>query len=69
MAKKGGNWILHILLVIIYDLYGIYCRLTSRKILPKVIAILQIFTINFFGLFWLIDLITILVSKKITVLA
>lgn len=69
MAKKGGNWLLHILLVLIYDLYGIYVRLTSKKVLPKVIAILQIFTINFFGLFWLIDLITILTSKKISVLA
>lgn len=69
MAKKSGNWILHILLVIIYDLYGIYSRLCSKKLLPKIIAILQIFTVNFFGIFWLIDLITILTSKKITVLA
>ncbi|MCQ2590405.1 MAG: hypothetical protein MJ179_08270 [Treponema sp.] len=69
MAKKSGNWILHILLVIIYDLYGIYVRLTGKKMISKVIAILQIFTVNFFGILWLIDLITILLKKKITVLA
>lgn len=69
MAKKTEKWIIHILLVIIYDLYGIYVRLTGKKTLPKIIAILQIFTINFFGILWLIDLITILLNKKITVLA
>lgn len=69
MAKKTETWIIHILLVIIYDLYGIYVRLTGKKMLPKIIAILQIFTANFFGILWLIDLITILLKKKITVLA
>lgn len=68
MAKKSGNWLLHILLVIIYDLYGIYIRLTSKRLLPKIIAIIQILTVNVFGLFWLIDLITIIGKKKITVL-
>lgn len=70
MAKKSsGNWILHILLVIIYDLYGIYVRITSGKPLYILIGILQIFTGSFFGILWLIDLITILLKKKITVLA
>lgn len=68
MSKKQETWIIHILLVIIYDLYGIYVRLTAKKMLPKIIAILQIFTFNFFGILWLIDLITILLNKKITVL-
>lgn len=69
MAKKSGNWILHILLVIIYDLYGIYVRITSKKPLYVIIGILQIFTGNFIGILWIVDLITILLKKKITVLA
>ncbi len=70
MAKKSsGNWIINILLVIIYDLLGIFTRITSGKPLYIIIGILQIFTGNFFGILWLIDLITIILKKKITVLA
>lgn len=68
MAKKT-NWILQILLVIIYDIYGIFTRITSGKLVSIIIGVLQIFTVNFFGILWIIDLITILLKKKITVLA
>ena len=69
MAKKSKmGWGLKILLVIIYDIYGIYRRLTRGKILPIIIGLLQIFTGGFFGILWLIDLICVLVKKEVTVL-
>lgn len=69
MAKKSKmSWGLKILLVIIYDIYGIYRRLTSGKILPIVIGLLQIFTVGLFGILWLIDLICVLTKKEVTVL-
>lgn len=69
MAKKSKmSWGLKVLLVIIYDIYGIYRRLTSGKILPIIIGLLQIFTGGFFGILWLIDLICVLTKKEITVL-
>ena len=69
MAKKSKmGWGLKILLVIIYDIYGIYRRLTSGKILPIIIGLLQIFTVGGCGIIWLIDLICVLVKKEITVL-
>ena len=69
MAKKSKmSWGLKVLLVIIYDIYGIYRRLTSGKALPIIIGLLQIFTGGFFGILWLIDLICVLVKKEVTVL-
>ena len=69
MAKKSKmSWGLKVLLVIIYDIYGIYRRLTSGKIFPIIIGLLQIFTGGFFGILWLIDLICVLVKKEVTVL-
>lgn len=65
--KKSG-WIVKILLVILYDIYGIVARITSGKPLSVLIGILQIFTVNLAGIFWLIDLITVLVNKEVTVL-
>ena len=65
MAKKSKmGWVLKILLVLLYDIYGIYRRLTSGKILPIIIGLLQIFTGGFFGILWLIDLICVLVKKE-----
>lgn len=66
---KKTSWIVKILLVILYDIYGIVARLTSGKIVPIIVGILQIVTVNFFGIIWLIDLITVLVKKDVTVLA
>lgn len=70
MAKKSSaNWLIQILLVILYDIYGIFTRITSKKPLYIVIGIVQIFTANLFGILWIVDLITIILKKKITVLA
>lgn len=66
---KKTSWIVKILLVILYDIYGIVARLTSGKIVPIIVGILQIVTVNFAGIIWLIDLITVLVKKDVTVLA
>ncbi|MCQ2583041.1 MAG: hypothetical protein MJ160_03940 [Treponema sp.] len=71
MAKSGiksMDWILKIILVIIYDIYGILRRLTSGKLVPMIIGVLQIFTANFFGILWLVDLITVILKKDATVL-
>jgi hypothetical protein len=62
------SWGLKVLLVIIYDIYGIYRRLTSGKALLFIIGLLQIFTGGFFGILWLIDLICVLTKKEVTVL-
>ena len=82
MAKsnlKGLNWIVKILLVIICDIYGILRRVTSGSLIPIVIGVMQIasavfVTVNpFVGtvafIFWLIDLITVIFKKEVTVLA
>ncbi len=63
------DWGIKILLVIIYDIYGILRRLTSGKLLPILVALIQIFTVNLAGIIWLIDLITVLTKKEVTVLA
>lgn len=69
MAKKSKmGWGLKFLLVLLYDIYGIYRRLTSGKILPIIIGILQIFTVGGCGIIWLIDLICVLFKKEVTVL-
>lgn len=72
MAKKSGigsmSWLLKIILVVVYDIYGIIRRISTGKTLPVIIGVLQIFTGNFFGILWLIDLITVLINKDATVL-
>jgi len=82
MAKsnlKGLSWIVKIILVIIADIYGILRRVTSGSAVPIIIGILQIAsaclaTVNPFvatvaAIFWLIDLITVIFKKEVTVLA
>lgn len=71
MAKgvKGLDWVVKIILVIFYDIYGILARVTSGKTLPVIIGIVQIFTVNLFGILWLVDLITVILKKEVTVLA
>ena len=72
MAKsslKSLDWIVKIILVLVYDIYGILRRFTSGKPLPIIIGLLQIFTVNLAGIIWLIDLITVLFNKEVTVLA
>ena len=68
-SLKGLDWIVKIILVVIYDIYGILRRLTSGNIVSILVAIVQLCTGNLFGIIWLIDLITVLTSKEVTVLA
>ena len=51
------------------DIYGILYRLTRGDVTGIVVAVLQFVTGNFFGIFWVIDLITIITKKEVTVLA
>ena len=84
MAKSGLtglSWIVKILLVIILDIYGILRRLTSGSLVPIIVGILQIaaatvgFASNhpyialFTGIIWIIDLVTVIFNKEVTVLA
>lgn len=66
---KELPWIVQILLVIVYDIYGALIRITKGDTMGIVIGVLQLITGNFFGILWIIDLVTILVKKDITVLA
>lgn len=66
--KSNSNFLLRLLLTFIYDLYGIYRRITSKKTVIVLVGILQIFTGSFFGILWLIDFICVLLKKDITVL-
>ena len=66
---QGLPWIAKLLLVIIGDIYGILYRLTRGDVTGIVVAVLQFITGNFFGIFWLIDLITVITKKEVTVLA
>ena len=65
---KELPWIVQILLVIVYDIYGALIRITRGDTAGIVIGILQLVTGNFFGIMWIIDLVTIIVKKDITVL-
>lgn len=71
MAKSGLkslSWLVKIILVIFYDIYGILRRFESGKTIPIIVGVLQIFTGNIFGILWLIDLITVILHKDTTVL-
>lgn len=71
MAKglKGLDWIVKIILVIVYDIYGILRRLTSGNLVSIIVGLIQIFTGNLFGILWIVDLVTVIVNKEVTVLA
>jgi len=82
MAKsglKGLNWVVKIILVIIGDIYGILRRLTSGSLVPIIIGIVQLASLVLVSynrlvgivacIFWIIDLITVIVNKEVTVLA
>lgn len=82
MAKSGLtglNWIVKIILVIIGDIYGILRRLTSGSLLPIIIGIVQLASLVLVSynrlvgivafVFWIIDLVTVIVKKEVTVLA
>ncbi|MBR5096404.1 MAG: hypothetical protein IK094_04775 [Treponema sp.] len=82
MAKSGLtglNWILKIILVIIGDIYGILRRLTSGSLVPIIIGIVQLASLVLVSynrlvgivacIFWIIDLVTVIINKEVTVLA
>ena len=68
-SLQGLDWIIKLLLVIVYDIYGALIRITRGDTAGIVIGILQLVTGNFFGIFWIIDLVTIITKKEVTVLA
>jgi len=71
MAKKTAidslGWIINLILTIFFDplIQGIN-RILRGKV---IIGILWIITIGLFGIGWIIDIITVLIHKKITFLA
>ena len=82
MAKsslKGLSWIVKIILVIIGDIYGILRRLTSGSLVPIIIGIVQLASLVLVSynrlvgivafIFWIIDLVTVIINKEVTVLA
>lgn len=64
-SAKGFSFLLKIILVIIWDLYGLLRRLESKKTSTKLIGII-LFIFGGFGIFWLIDLICVLLNKDIS---
>ncbi|MBQ5887206.1 MAG: TM2 domain-containing protein [Clostridia bacterium] len=63
-------WIAVLLLVIFADgIYGGLYRITKGDTTGIVIGILWIVTGGLFGIGWIIDLVTVIVNKKITFLA
>ncbi|MDE5898884.1 MAG: hypothetical protein K2H09_06450 [Treponemataceae bacterium] len=59
------SFALKVVLVVYGDIYGIVRRVTSGKIVPVIIGIVQFFTGSLFGLIWLVDLIMMITKKDI----
>ena len=68
-ALAGLPWILKVLLVVFGDIYGVIYRICKGDTTGIVVGILQLVTGNFFGILWLVDLITMITKKEVTVLA
>ena len=68
-SLTGLPWIVKLLLVIFYDIYGALIRISKGDTAGIVIGVLQLVTGNLFGIFWIIDLVTIITKKEVTVLA
>ncbi len=66
---SGWDFILKLLLVIVYDIYGALYRISRGDTVGIVIGVLQLVTGNFFGIMWIIDLVTVIIHKEVTVLA
>lgn len=62
-------YIAKVLLVVFYDLYGAALRITKGDTQGFVVGVLQLVTGNFFGILWIIDLITVITKKEVTFLA
>ena len=61
-------WIAKLLLVVFYDIYGALKRISKGDTKGIVIGVLMLVTGNFFGIMWIIDLVTVILHKEITVL-
>ncbi len=68
-SLKGMSFIVKLLLVIFYDIYGALIRISRGDTAGIVIGVLQLITGNFFGIMWIIDLVTVIIHKEVTVLA
>ena len=66
-------WIAKLLLVIFYNIYGALTRICKgideKNTVVLVVGILQLVTGNFFGILWVVDLVTVITKKEVTVLA
>jgi len=67
MAKSSKSMSLFakIILVILFDIYGLLRRLESKKLITKILGIIIFLTGSLFGIILLIDLICVLISKDI----
>ncbi len=61
-------WIVKLLLVVFYDLYGALKRISKGDVKGIVVGVLMLVTGNIFGIMWIIDLVTIILKKEVTVL-
>lgn len=61
-------WIVKLLLVVFYDIYGALKRISKGDTKGIVIGVLMLVTGNFFGIMWIIDLVTVIMHKEVTVL-
>lgn len=68
-SLSGLDFIVKLILVIVYDVYGALYRISRGDTAGIIIGVLQIITGNFFGIMWIVDLITVILHKEVTVLA
>ena len=54
-----------VFLTLLFDIYGFLYRIGSNRSLAFVVGILQIFTFNFLGILWLVDLISVIATGEI----
>ena len=62
-------FIAKLLLVVFYDIYGALVRISKGDTAGIVVGVFQLVTGNFFGIMWLIDVVTMITKKEVTVLA
>ena len=67
-ALTNLPWIAKLLLVVFYDLYGSLKRISKGDTKGIVIGLLMLVTGNFFGIMWIVDLVTVILNKEVTVL-
>lgn len=56
-----------IVLVLLFDIYGILYRIGSNSTWSVYVGVAQIFTLNFFGILWIVDFISIIIKNDIVV--